>query len=133
MGAETPTTGLDRINPGKWLTGAGAGAVGAVAGSFVLFALGTVELSDITPEMLGILVMPGALFGLLYAGIASIGVVASLATEPRTGGVVGLGYGVLFWVTTIIGDSITASGLLAALTFGIVIGLLYAVSPYHAG
>lgn len=76
--------------------------------------------------------MPGALFGLLYAGIASIGVVAALATEPRTGGVVGLGYGVLFWVTTIIGDSITVSGLLAALTFGIVIGLLYAVSPYHA-
>lgn len=130
MGAETTTSGLDRINMGKWLTGAGAGAVGAVAGSLVLFALGAFELSDVTVEVLGILVMPGAVFGLVYATIASIDTVAARATEPRTGVVVGLSYGVLFWVTTIVGDSITASGLLAALTFGVVLGLLYAVSPY---
>lgn len=130
MGAEPTTSGLERINAGKWLTGAGAGAVGAVAGSLVLFALGAFELADVTVEALGILVMPGAVFGLVYAGIASIDAIAARATEPRTGVLVGLGYGGLFWVTTIIGDSITASGLLAALTFGVVLGLLYAVSPY---
>lgn len=129
MGPETTATGLDRINAGKWLTGAGAGSVGAVVASLVLFALGAFQLSDLTPEAIGIVLMPGAVFGLVYAGIASFDTVGALAKTPRTGVVVGLGYGLLFWMTTIIGNSITASGLLAAFTFGVVIGLLYAVSP----
>lgn len=130
MSAESTTFPIRSINAGKWLTGAGVGAVGAVAASVVLFAMGASDLSTVTVEMLGVLFMPGAVFGLLYTAIASFERIAPLTTKPQTGVVLGLLYGILFWLTTIIGDAFSLGGFLAGVTFGIVIGLLYAVSPY---
>jgi hypothetical protein len=130
MAAEPTAVGRRRINAGKWLTGAGAGAIGAALAWVLLIAMGETALSDISVESLGVLLMPGAVFGLVYAGFASLDRVSALATEPRTGAVLGLGYGLLFWVTTIIGSAISPSGLLVGVTFGTSIGLLYAVSPY---
>lgn len=130
MSAESTTFPIRSINAGKWLTGAGVGAVGAVAASVVLFAMGAFDLSTVTVEMLGVLFMPGAVFGLLYTAIASFERIAPLTTKPQTGVVLGLLYGILFWLTTIIGDAFSLGGFLAGVTFGIVIGLLYAVSPY---
>lgn len=118
------------IDAGEWLSGAGAGAVGAAAATVVLYATGAFYLSEVTVGVVGVLVMPGAAFGLIYAALARVDRVAALATEPRTGALLGLGYGVLFWLTTIVGGSITPGGLLGGLTFGVVIGLLYARSPY---
>lgn len=115
---------------GKWLTGASAGAVGAAIASGILIAMGATALAELTAGSLGVLLVPGAVFGLLYAAIASVPTVSRLATEPRTGFALGLGYGLLFWVTTVVVGTVTASGLLASLAFGTVIGLLYAVSPY---
>lgn len=122
-------TGVGGIDAARWLTGAGAGAVGAVAGSLVLFAAGAFEVSELSVEALGVLFVPGAAFGLVYAGIAGVDRIAGLAAEPRTGGAVGLVYGVLFWATTLIGGSVTVGGLLAGLAFGATIGVLYACSP----
>lgn len=130
MSTNTITSGRGRIDIGKWLTGAGVGAVAAVAASIILLATGTFDPSAVTIEVLGVLIMPGAVFGLLYAGLTSVGRLTDLATESRTGVVLGLIYGILFWGTTIIGDAITIGGLLASITFGVILGELFAVSPY---
>lgn len=130
MAGEPTAAGQGRTNGAKWLTGAGAGAAAAAMASVVLIGMGATEPSELTVGSIGVLLMPGAAFGLLYAGIASVPPITALATEPRTGVVVGVGYGILFWVTTIVGGAITTSGLLASLAFGVVIGLLYAISPY---
>lgn len=117
------------INHGKWLTGAVAGAVGAFAASIVLFATDAFELSELGIEAVGILFMPGAVFGLLYAGLASIERLRSLTSEPQTGVVVGLLYGIAFSLTTLVGGSFSVSSLLAGVTFGVTIGVVYAISP----
>lgn len=130
MASRTVGDGLAGIEWGPWLTGAVAGAIAAAVALLVLFAMGTFELSDTGLEILGILIMPGAVFGLLYAGVASIKRVSPLARRPGFGVVLGLAYGILFWLTTVIGQSFSLSGLLAGLTFGVVIGVLYAISPF---
>ncbi|PSP99869.1 hypothetical protein BRC94_06445 [Halobacteriales archaeon QS_5_70_17] len=127
---ESIAAGTERIDPGRWLTGAVAGAIGAVAGSLVLFAAGAFEVSELSVEVLGVLFVPGAAFGLVYAGIAGVDRIASLAADPRTGGAVGIAYGVLFWATTLTGGPATAGGLLSGLAFGGTIGVLYARSPF---
>lgn len=131
MAGESTQTGYSRINGGKWATGAGAGAVAAAVASGILIGSGATDPAALTLKSLGVLLMPGAVFGLLYTGIASLPPLTTIATQPRTGVVMGVGYGILFWMTTILGGTITTSGLLASLAFGVVIGLLYALSPYR--
>lgn len=118
------------INHGKWLTGALAGAVGAFAASIVLFATGAFELSTLGIEAVGILFMPGAVFGLLYTALVSFERLREPASEPKTGIVIGLLYGIAFSLTTLVGGSFDVSSLLAGVTFGVTIGVLYALSPY---
>lgn len=103
--------------------------MGAVAASVVLFAAGSFEPSTMSVEMLGVLFVPGAVFGLFYAALVSIDRLAVLAAEPVTGLGLGVVYGLGFWLTTVVGSSFELGGLLAGVTFGVVIGLLYAVSP----
>lgn len=129
--ASQPAGGmLNSFAWGRWLTGAVTGAIAAAVAALVLYSFGTFEVSDVGVETLGILIMPGAAFGLLYAAIASIDRVSTLSQRPGFGLVVGLGFGILFWLTTVIGQSFNLSGLLAGLTFGGVIGVLYALSPF---
>lgn len=123
---------IDRewIDAGPWLTGAAAGAVGAAVAAAVLFVTGSVDPAAVSVEAAGILVMPGAAFGLLYAAVAAVDRVGALAAEPFSGLAVGTVYGLLFWLTTLVGNEFSVGGLLAGLAFGSVIGLLYGASPY---
>jgi hypothetical protein len=123
-------TGFEGVDPGRWLTGAVAGAVGAVVGSLVLYVTGSFDPSAVGVEALGVLFVPGAVFGLLYAGIVGFGRLAALAATPRTGALLGLAYGFLFGLTTLVGGSTDTSTLLAGVAFGCVIGVLFALSPY---
>lgn len=118
------------IDHGKWLTGALAGAVGAVAASIVLYATDAFELSNVGIEAVGILFMPGAVFGLLYTALVSIEWLREPASVPQTGIVVGLLYGIAFSLTTLVSGSFDVGSLLAGVTFGVTIGVLYAISPY---
>lgn len=129
MRTESTGSRVRGIDGGRWLTGAGAGAVGAVAASIVLFATGGFDLSTVSVEMLGVLFMPGAVFGLFYAALAGIERLSVLAAEPVTGLGLGVVYGLGFWLTTVVGSSFDLGGLLAGVAFGVVVGLLYAVSP----
>lgn len=117
---------------GAIAAGALAGAVGAAIAAGVLIAMDTTLLTTLGGDALGVLLMPGAVFGALYALLAQIPLIADLATEPRTGLLVGVGYGLLFWSTTIPGGANPQRTLVASLVFGAVIGLLYASWPYRA-
>lgn len=132
MNGESIRVGRGRVDVGRWATGACAGAVGAAVASIVLFAAGTADPAEVGVEALGVLLVPGAVFGLLYAGLASLPRVATYASRPRTGVLVGAGYGVLFWTTTVAGGGISGGVFVACLAFGTVVGVLYAVSPYRA-
>lgn len=117
------------MDVGRWVTGAVAGAISVLLAFGVRVAFGAP--GDVTTvQLLGILLMPGAIFGLIYTGIVSISSLNSYAMEPQTGILLGLIFGLLFWVTTIIGSTFTIHGLAGGLTFGLGIGFLYAVSPY---
>ena len=128
--SEAKTTGRGRIDGGRWLTGAVAGAAGAAVAAIILIGVGPVDPVDLGGEAMGVLLMPGAVFGLAYAGLATVPQVADVATDPATGLVLGLGFGVLFWLSTLLTGPVTTSGLLASLAFGAVLGLLYGASPY---
>lgn len=127
---ETARSRIGGIDAGTWLTGAAAGAVGAAVASVMLYASGAFDPAAVGIGAVGVLFMPGAVFGLIYAGLARLDRLSALAREPETGVLLGLGYGFLFWVTTVVGSEFAPSGLLAGLTFGVVIGFLFAVSPY---
>ena len=128
--SEAKTTGRGRIDGGRWLTGAVAGAAGAAVAAIILIGVGLVDPVDLGVEAMGVLLMPGAVFGLAYAGLATVPRVADLAAAPATGTALGLGYGVLFWLSTLLTGPATTSGLLASLAFGAVVGLLYGASAY---
>lgn len=130
MRTESTTWRPAGIDVGKWLTGAVAGSLGALVATGVLYATGSFDPSTVTVEALGVLFMPGAVFGLVYTAIASVDRVAPLAAAPTTGLGLGLLYSTVFWVTTLIGNSFSVGGLLAGLAFGSTIGILYALSPY---
>ena len=128
--SEATTTERKRIDGGRWLTGGVAGAAGAAVAAGILIGVGPVVPADLGVEAMGVLLMPGAVFGLAYAGLATVPQVADVATDPATGLVLGLGFGVLFWLSTLLTGPVTTSGLLASLAFGAVLGLLYGASPY---
>lgn len=128
MATESARLELWGRDVGKWMTGAVAGAISVLLAFGVRVALGAP--GDVTTvQILGILLMPGAVFGLIYTGIVSISRLNSYATEPQTGVLLGLVFGLLFWVTTIIGSTVTIHGLAGGVSFGLGIGVLYAVSP----
>ena len=124
------STERGRIDVARWLTGAVAGAGGAVVAAGILIGIGPVDPAELGPEAAGVLLVPGAVVGLAYAGLATVNRVADVATDQATGLALGLGLGVLFWLSTLLTGPVTASGLLASLAFGAVVGLLYASSPY---
>jgi len=130
MGIKRNESGLLSRGTGRWLTGGVAGAIGAVGAALLLYVMSSFHPSDVGIEAIGILFMPGAVFGLLYAGIVSLGGFGELARTPRTGVLLGFGYGLLFGLSTVIGGSFTLSTVVAGVLFGCLIGGLYAVSPY---
>lgn len=123
-------TGFEWGGTGKWLTGALAGAVGAIVASLILYVTGAFHPSEVGVEALGILFMPGAVFGLTYTAIVSFGRLTDLAESPWTGMMLGFVYGILFGLTTVVGGSLSQSNILASVAFGSLIGVVYALSPY---
>ena len=72
------------------------------------------------------------LWGLLYAGVASVARIERLAADPRTGAPMGVAYGFLVWwgpqVGKPLGEYVSVDGAVQAAAFGLVVGLLYAYS-----
>ena len=72
------------------------------------------------------------LWGLLYAGVASVARIERLAADPRTGAPMGVAYGFLVWwrpqVGKPLGEHVSVDGAVQATAFGLVVGLLYAYS-----
>lgn len=137
-----------------WLTGVGAGIVGGlVTGLVIQFAFDPAIISAGIPAVVGasgllagwiVLLAVGVVAGLVYAGIGTADRLAEYFVRPNTGAVAGLVFGLALWVAAAIlvplllgapgpaiGEyAITLSGVLIYALFGLVIGIVYGVSPY---
>jgi len=74
------------------------------------------------------------LWGVLYAGLASIDRIQRLAATPRTGVPLGVAYSALAWIGPQFGEPIgqgtfTVNGAVQVVLFGAVLGPVYAYSP----
>lgn len=137
-----------------WLSGAVGGLAGAVV-TGVVIQLGfdaSIISSDI-PSAVGmsglatgwvVLLAIGAVVGLVYAGLARLDPLAGWAAMPNTGAALGLGVGLVLWavalvvVPLLVGGSIgayavTTRAVLSYALLGVVLGLVYGVSPYTGG
>lgn len=137
-----------------WITGIVAGLVSAIiTGIIIQFGFDPAILSSGIPAGFGvsglsvgwaIFIGIGIILGLIYAGVTRIGRLAGLVGRPRTGVYIGIGYGLVLWVLAVIlvpilvgsgaggvGEyAVNLRGVLSFALLGIIIGLVYAVSPY---
>lgn len=126
-----------------WLSGVAGGLVAVILTGLVMqFAFDPTILSEDVPGAVGlaglaggwlVLLLSGALVGLLYAGIAALDPVAGYAILPNTGAFVGLVFGIVLWLlaVAVFGYDVTdLQALLGYALFGLVVGLVYGVSPY---
>lgn len=154
MATETDAAATESFDPYTWLTGIVAGLLGAVlTGLVIQFGFDPTVLSEGIPSGFGtsglttgwvIFLAIGAVLGLVYTALAMIERVGEYAVLPRTGTYLGLLYGLVIWVLAVIvvplwvgsgaGDigayAVNVRGLLSFALLGIVIGLVYGVSPY---
>lgn len=137
----------------EWLSGLGAGLIGSiVAGLVIQFGFDATVLSEGIPASIGregfaagwvLLLLSGAILGLIYAGVARIETVRAYAILPGSGAWVGLLYGLVIWVIAVVvvplwlGDGLGAigtyavnlQGVLSFALLGLVTGVAYGASP----
>lgn len=138
----------------EWLSGPIAGIVAAVVVGLVMhFGFDPEILTSGIPSAIGAegaaagwltFLVIGAILGLVYAALAQLDALAEFAVLPRTGIYLGLVYGLVIWAIAMIavplavengtggigGYALNLQGVLSFALLGIVIGLLYGMSPY---
>lgn len=129
MAASVTTADLPRIVVGKWQAGVGAG----IAGVIPLIVYNHVWLGNELFLEFGLFPF-AVLWGVVYSGVATLDRVRRYARDPRSGVIAGIAYSVLVWMGPQIGEPIgrgvfTVGGTLQVVTFGAVLGLVYAYSP----
>lgn len=94
-----------------WTAGAVAGLVAGLVVGIGLAVVDPAVVETHVPEALGargapaglaVLAVLGLGFGLGYAVLGSVRPVGRLVDRPRTGGAVGLAYGLLLWIVAIV-------------------------------
>lgn len=138
----------------EWATGGIAGVIASiVAGVVMYFGFDPDVLAEGIPSGIGAegvvagwltFLAIGLLLGLVYTAVVRLDPLADAAVLPRTGIYLGLVYGLVLWVLAMIvvplwsGDgtggigeyALTLQGVLSFALLGIVIGLVYGMSPY---
>lgn len=154
MATETDASTTDEFDLYPWLTGIVAGLVGAVVtGVVIQFGFDPTVLSEGIPAGFGVsglavgwvvFLVIGAVLGLVYTALALVDRVGAYAALPKTGTYLGLLYGLVIWVLAVIvvplwvgagtgeigGYAINLQGVLSFALLGIIIGLVYGLSPY---
>lgn len=133
MASETASQGLGRVIVGRWHTGVGAG----IAGVIPMIVFNTFWVGNSFESLFSLLPF-AVLWGVAYAGVASVGPLARLATAPPTGVGAGVVYSFVVWMGPQVGEPIgqgvfTVNGVVQIVLFGAVLGLVYAYSPYVEG
>ena len=132
MATSGRTDGVGRDVLEAWHTGVGIGIAGVIP--MIAFSV-VVGGQDLFP-LFG-LIPYAVLWGLLYAGAASVARLERLAANPRTGAPMGVAYGFLVWwgpqVGKPLGEYVSVNGAVQAVAFGLVVGLLYAYSARGPG
>ena len=153
MASGTAETGTDRSDARAWASGAAGGVVAAVlTGLIIQFAFDPAVLTESIPSAVGfsglaagwvVLLLLGAVLGLAYAAAAGSDPLAEYAGVPGTGVAVGLAFGILLWVLAVVVtpiwlgvvgvengyDVANLRAILGYALFGVVVGLVYALSP----
>lgn len=132
MASQTASHGFHRSVIGKWHVGVGAG----IAGVIPMVVFNMVVVGNDFPSLFGLLPF-AVLWGLVYAGMASIDRVAPVAKEPVTGVGLGVTFGFLVWMGPQVGEPLgqgvfTVNGVIQIVLFGAVLGAVYAYSPDFA-
>lgn len=154
MATETGETTTETFDPYSWATGLAAGLSSAIlVGLVIQFGFDPEVLSGAIPGAFGlegltagwlVFLVLGGVFGLVYAAIAGFDDVGQYATRPGAGASIGMFYGLGLWLAALvvvplwtgagvggIGDyPLSLRGVLSFALLGLVIGLLYGVSPY---
>lgn len=154
MATETGSATTEGTAARAWLTGAVGGLAGAlVTGLVIQFAFDPAIISAGVPSGVGasglaagwaVLLAIGVVVGLGYAALTRVALLAELAAVPNTGAALGLAFGIVLWaiaviaVPLVVGGSIgayavTSRAVLAYALLGVVLGLVYGVSPYTGG
>ncbi len=137
-----------------WATGGIAGVIAAVvAGAVIYFGFDPDILTEGIPSGVGAegalagwgtFLVIGLILGLVYTAVVRLQPLADWAVLPNTGIYLGVVYGLVIWVLAMIavplwgGDgtggigeyALNLQGVLSFALLGIVIGLVYAMSPY---
>lgn len=137
-----------------WLTGLLAGLVSAiVTGLLIQFGFDPTVLSEGIPAGIGmsgmvvgwvVFLAIGAVVGIVYTAVTLVDAIGRYASVPDTGAIVGVGFGLVIWIVAVIvvplwagaGDGTIGSygmnlqSVLSFALFGLLIGLVYSVSPY---
>lgn len=153
MASDTAETKTDRPEDRAWASGAAGGIVAAVlTGLIIQFAFDPAVLTESIPAAVGLSGLPagwvvlllfGAVLGLVYAAAAALDPVAEYAGVPGTGVAVGLAFGLVLWVLAVVVtpiwlgvvgvengyDATNIRAVLGYALFGVVVGLVYALSP----
>lgn len=130
MAPKTGATDIGRVVVGTWQRGVGAGVAAVIPMITDNVVLGGKEL------FLQFGLIPFAvLWGVLYAGLARHDRVERLAARPLTGVGLGTAYSFLVWMGPQVGEPLgqgvfTVGGAVQVVTFGLVLGLVYAYSPH---
>lgn len=154
MATETAGAVTGTGGPRAWLSGVLGGVLASiVTGIVVQIGFDATILSDAIPSVVGlsglvagwvVFLVVGAVAGLVYAGLASLELIARYAIVPGTGAPLGLVYGLVLWAVAVAAVALgfgaagadagsyalnAQAGLSYAL-FGLIIGLVYGMSPY---
>ena len=132
MATSTGTEGVGRGILETWHTGVGIGIAGVIP--MIVFST-LVGGQDLFP-LFG-LIPYAVLWGLLYAGVASVDRIGRLASKPTTGTLLGVAFGFVVWwgpqMGKPIGEFVSVNAAVQAAAFGAVVGLLYALSTAGSG
>lgn len=136
-----------------WVSGAVAGIAAAfVVGIVIYFGFDPDIIEESIPDPIGqsgavvgwlILLVIGVVVGLVYGALNAIEQFDVWASTSRTGGLLGLAYGLALWVLAVLivpflmGDgadaigeyAVTAEGLLGYVLFGVLVGFFYLLVP----
>lgn len=128
MASATAARDWIRLIVGTWNRGVGAG----IAGVIPMILFNHLWLGKELFPLFGIIPF-AVLWGVLYAGIATLDRIKQVATAPRTGIILGIIYGFLVWWGPQVGkpmkEYLTVNGAIQVVFFGVVLGLVYAYSP----
>lgn len=135
------------------LSGAVGGLAGAVVtGVVIQVAFDPSIISGGVPAAVGasglavgwvVLLLIGVVVGLVYAGLATLEPLSGRAAMPNTGAALGLVYGLVLWALAVVAVpflvgggggigayAVSSRAVLAYALLGLVVGLVYGVSPY---